>query len=98
MARLRNYELVVVLSPALEEEKVQGTVERIHRMVTERAGTVVKQEPWGIRRLAYPIKQFKEGNYFVTHFQMDASRVRDIEANLRVSEEVLRHLLVQAEA
>lgn len=97
MVRARQYELVVVLSPALEEERAKGTAERIQRMVTERQGTVLKQEAWGMRRLAYPIKQFKEGNYLLTQFQLDAAKVKEIDTNLRVSEEVLRHLLVVME-
>ncbi|MBI2936399.1 MAG: 30S ribosomal protein S6, partial [Chloroflexi bacterium] len=50
---------------------------------------------WGTKRLAYPIQRFREGNYFLTQFQADPEVTEEIESALRVSEEVIRHLLVR---
>jgi small subunit ribosomal protein S6 len=94
---VRDYELVLVLSPAIEEERVHSTIERIHRIITERGGAIINHATWGVRRLAYPIKGFKEGNYFLTQFKLEAGHTRPIVETLRVTEEVLRHLLVKAE-
>ena len=97
MARTRSYELVVVLSPALEAEKVKGTLDRVHRLIQERGGTILKTEEWGLRRLAYPIRHLNEGVYHLTQFQTEASALQEIKGLLRLSEGVLRHLLVQVQ-
>lgn len=94
---MRDYELVMVLSPEVDEEGEAGIVERVTRFITERGGSLVNQEHWGTRRLAYPIQKFKEGKYVVTRFAFDPSSARELEANLKTSGQVLRHLLVKRE-
>ena len=94
---MREYELVLVLDPKMDLEQVNSAVERIHRVVTQNGGEITKRDDWGIRRLAYPIKHLKEGTYIVTQFQLDPSKAYEVRDNLRISEEVLRHLLVKVE-
>jgi small subunit ribosomal protein S6 len=94
---LREYELVLVIDPELEDEQVTATVDRVTQLVTTRGGELVDVNPWGKRRLSYPIKRRSEGNYFVSHFRMEPSQTVELEASLRLSEEVLRHLLVKTE-
>lgn len=98
MARTREYELVFIVSPAVDDEEAATTVERIHGVITGGGGTLVKHEPWGMRRMAYPIREFNEGNYFLTQFSADPASTRGLEGALRLSENVLRHLLVKVEA
>jgi small subunit ribosomal protein S6 len=57
----------------------------------------VNVDRWGKRKLAYPIKTRLEGNYVVTHLRMEPTQTAELEASLRLTEEVLRHLLVKAE-
>jgi small subunit ribosomal protein S6 len=97
VARTREYELVVVVSPAVDDAGAASTIERIHNLITSGGGTLTKHEPWGMRRLAYPIRDFTEGNYFLTQFSADPSSTQGIESALRLSENVLRHLLVKVE-
>lgn len=94
---MRDYELVLVVSPEVDDARTQALVERIHRLITERGGNLTKHETWGRKRLAYPIRNYKEGTYFFTQFQANTQTSREIEQALRVSEEVLRHLLVKVE-
>lgn len=92
---MRDYELVLILHPRLDNEQAREVVERIHRSITGRGGTITEQQAWGIRRLAYPIQHLNEGNYFLTRFRLDASRAREVEGEIRLREEVIRHLLVR---
>jgi small subunit ribosomal protein S6 len=92
---LRDYELVVILSPELEEEELPAAVDRLSQFITDRGGEVKDVNRWGRRKLAYPIKNHAEGNYLVTQVKLDPNRTSDLEAGLRISEEVLRHLLVR---
>jgi small subunit ribosomal protein S6 len=55
----------------------------------------VNVEPWGRRRLAYPIGAFRDGFYIVTRFKMPPEESDTLERNLRLNESVLRHLVVR---
>ncbi|MGZ6496922.1 MAG: 30S ribosomal protein S6, partial [Actinomycetota bacterium] len=66
---MRRYELMLVLSPDLADDKVQGTLERTARAIAAGGGQIVKQAPWGRRRLAYPIDHHREGSYYVILFE-----------------------------
>jgi small subunit ribosomal protein S6 len=92
---LRDYELVVILSPELAEEDVPAAIDRLSQLVSDRGGEVKEIDRWGRRKLAYPINRHMEGNYLVTQVRLDPDRTSDVEAGLRISEEVLRHLLVR---
>ena len=70
-------------------------MERIHGIITGAGGELTKEESWGMRRLAYPIMDYMEGNYFLTQFTTDPERTRPLENALGLSEDVLRHLLVR---
>ena len=92
---MRDYELVVILSPELAEEDIPAAIDRLSQLIADRGGEVKDVERWGRRKLAYPIKKHLEGNYLVTQVRLDTNRTSDVEAGLRISEEVLRHLLVR---
>ncbi len=94
--RLRDYELVMVLSPEVGDEEVTAAVERVTGFVTEHGGSVVDEENWGLRRLAYPIRNFQEGNYLLTRFTLDSQDVKELDRTLTASEEGLRHLVMLA--
>ena len=89
----------MMVVPQMDDEGLQTTLERVNNDIGERGGTVVRQEQWGgMRRLAYPINDHNEGNYVLTYLELDPERASELEANLRVSENVLRHLLLRINA
>jgi small subunit ribosomal protein S6 len=95
---LRYYELMMVV-PQTDDEGLSATLERVNNDIGERGGTVVRQERWGgLRRLAYPINDHNEGSYVLTHLELDPERAGELEANLRVSENILRHLLLRIDS
>ena len=94
---MRDYELVLVISPAVGDEGFPTTVERVSKFIQERGGEVKDVDQWGRRRLAYPITRFTEGFYAVTHFSLEPTELRALEANLGLAEDVLRHLVVRQE-
>jgi small subunit ribosomal protein S6 len=89
--------LVVVIDPEIDEEKLSATLDRISQFVTTRGGEVIDVDRWGKRKLAYPIKRRSEGDYVITHFRLEPAQAAELEAGLRLSEEVLRHLLIRSE-
>lgn len=92
---LRDYELVVIISPEVAEEEIPANLEKISQFIVERGGSITEVNQWGKRKLAYPIKNFMEGNYVLTHFKMEPRLTADLEVSLGLSGEILRHLLVR---
>jgi len=90
----RDYELVLIISPEVEEEKLEATLNNISQLITGKGGTISDLQPWGKRRLAYPVKHFMEGYYVLIRFKLRPALGRELEANLRISEKVVRHLLI----
>ena len=94
---MRDYELVVVISPDIEDEQITATVDRVQQFIQERGGEIRQVDSWGRRRLAYPIDRHQEGNYVVTQFRLHPNGIRELESSLHLSEEVIRHLVVKLE-
>ncbi|MCK5430447.1 MAG: 30S ribosomal protein S6 [Anaerolineales bacterium] len=92
-----DYEMVLVISPEIEvaEEDSHPTVDKVAKLITAKGGTVTDINRWGKRKLAYPIKSFIEGEYYLTQFKMDPNMTHELEANLKLTEEILRHLLIR---
>lgn len=93
----RNYELILVLNPSIGEEKLESELERVKALV-EAQGEISDVDVWGRRRLAYEIQDEPEGYYVLIHFASDPDYPKEIERILRISENVLRYLIVLAEA
>lgn len=95
---MRRYEMVVIISPEVAEGDVDEAVERlIKRPVEGGGGTLEEVDNWGRKKLAYPIQEHLEGNYVLTHLQLDPEQTTELERGLQISEEVLRHLLIRLE-
>ncbi len=91
----RNYELVVIISPEVEGEKLDTVIDNIGQFITGKGGVVSGVDRWGRRKLAYPIKHFMEGNYVLAQFSLVPTLSKELEAKLHISEEILRHLLIK---
>jgi small subunit ribosomal protein S6 len=94
---LRDYEMVMIISPDVPEEEVPNTIEKVGQLITGRGGEVGEVNRWGRRKLAYPIKRCTEGTYVLTQFKLDPTQVADLEASIELTEEVIRHLVVRRE-
>ena len=95
--QLRDYELVVVISPEVADEALDTAIDNTSQFITGKGGIISNVERWGKRKLAYPIRHFVEGNYVLTQFQSRPELGKELEANLEISEDVLRHLLIKIE-
>ena len=84
-----------ILSPEIGDDVVSDSIGRVQQAITSRGGEVVDTNNWGRRRLAYPIKRHFEGNYIVSQIKLDPGQVPGLESSLRISEDVIRHLIVR---
>lgn len=92
---MRDYEILYIVRPDLEEEKVQDAVKRVNTLIQRSGGTAERTSLWGKRRLAYEVKHQKEGFYVLQDFQLEPERIGELESGLKITEQVLRHLVVR---
>jgi small subunit ribosomal protein S6 len=92
---LRDYEVLYIVRADLDDDKVQDAVKRVNTLIQRSGGTIEQTNLWGKRKLAYEVKHQKEGSYVLQDFQLDPNRVPELEASLKITEEVLRHLIVR---
>ena len=92
---MRTYELLFIARPELEEEELGALVESIQKAMTDNGGEIVDVEHWGKRTLAYAIKHKTEGYYVLIHAKLELPAIREMERTLKLSEDVLRYLLVR---
>lgn len=94
---MRRYELMLVIRPDVPDDKSQAVIDRTTRQITAAGGQILKVAPWGRRRLAYPIDRYREGSYHIVLFAAPGDALVELEHNLQITEEVLRHLLTRDE-
>jgi small subunit ribosomal protein S6 len=92
---VHEYELMYILHPRLTADETTAAVERVSESVRSGGGEVLAVDVWGRRRLAYPIQHHLEGTYVLLTMQFPPEATARLEAGLRISEDVIRHLLVR---
>lgn len=90
---MRNYELVCIIQPDLDETAFNSLLDRVKGWVTESGGSVDKVDVWGRRRLAFPIHKQREGQYVLLNVSLKPAATAELERNIRFQETVLRHML-----
>lgn len=90
---MRNYELVCIIQPDLDETALNGVLDRVKGWVAESGGSVDKVDVWGRRRLAFPIHKQREGQYVLLNVSLKPAATAELERNIRFQETVLRHML-----
>ena len=94
---MRLYDIVVLVTPDLTDEDASKLAGEYKKILTDGGATVVKEEPWGRRRLAFPIGRKREAHY--VYWQVDAppAAVAEAERRMGLSDQVLRHLAVRVD-
>ncbi|MCL6592452.1 MAG: 30S ribosomal protein S6 [Alicyclobacillus sp.] len=92
---MRQYETMYLLKPDLEPEKTAEVVAKYQSVVTEKGGTIDQLQELGKRRLAYEIKNYREGYYVLMQYTSGTDFTRELERMLRIDDSVLRYLTVR---
>jgi small subunit ribosomal protein S6 len=95
---MRQYELMVILDPELDDRTIQPQLDKFLKVVTKDGGTVDAVDIWGRRRLAYEIKKKPEGIYAVVNFTSEPATAKELDRQLGLSETVMRTKLLRADA
>lgn len=90
-----SYELVFILNANLTEDDSAKLLGNINDQIAKLGGTVNETNTWGKRKLAYPIKRQTEGNYVLKKVQMKQTALKELDASLKLTEDVLRYLAIR---
>ncbi len=90
---MRKYELVCIVHPDLDETAVNGVLDKVKVWIGEAGGAIDKVDMWGRRRLAYPIKKQREGQYVLFNITMPTTGTMALDQNLRFQEQVIRYMI-----
>ncbi len=87
---MRKYETISILDPDLEEQAAQSVIEKIKSIIDQNAGTILKFEDWGKRKLTYEVKKKSMGHYILTQFSGTPALLAELERNFRVMDSVIK--------
>jgi small subunit ribosomal protein S6 len=90
---MRNYELVCIFQPDLDENAFNAALDKVKGWISESGGNVDKAEVWGRRKLAYLIDKHREGQYVLLNVTMSPAATSELQRNLRLQEPLMRHML-----
>ena len=95
---MRQYEMMIILDPSLEERTVQPSLEQFLKVVTNAGGAVDKVDVWGRRRLSYEIAKKSEGIYTVINLTAEPDTVKELDRQLNLNEAILRTKILRPDA
>jgi small subunit ribosomal protein S6 len=94
---MREYELTIIVRSDVEEPDLMTLIDRVKALITDQGGEVAKLDLWGTRRLAYPIKQVREGQYVFMVTQLPPQALAEVDRGIKLIEDILRHLFVRVD-
>ena len=92
---MENYEGILIVKPDIKEEDVKNVFKSINDNVVKNGGAIKKEEIWGKRQLAYPVKKFKEGYYYKLDFSAPTNAIAKLEEAFRLNDDILRAMITR---
>ncbi|UCZ70986.1 30S ribosomal protein S6 [Bacillus pumilus] len=94
---MRKYEVMYIIRPTVEDEAKKAVIERFNNVLTSNGAEITGTKDWGKRRLAYEINDFREGFYQIVNVQSDAAAVQEFDRLAKISDDIIRHIVVKEE-
>ncbi|MFN8415114.1 MAG: 30S ribosomal protein S6 [Cytophagaceae bacterium] len=94
---LNNYETVFILTPVLSESQMKDTAQKFVQVLKDNGATIINEELWGLRKLAYPIQNKNTGFYVLVEFQAESTIINTLETEYRRDEKIMRFLTTALE-
>ena len=92
-----QYELMVILTPEIDERQVAPTLDKFLKVITNDGGSIENVDIWGKRRLAYEIQKKTEGIYAVVNFTATSAATQELDRQLKLNEQIMRTKVLRAE-
>ena len=94
---MRKYEVMYIIRPNIDDESKKAVIERFNNVLTSNGAEITGTKDWGKRRLAYEINDFREGFYQIVNVQSDAAAVQEFDRLAKISDDIIRHIVVKEE-
>ena len=95
---MRQYELILIIQPDLDEEGTTAVIDRVKNMIIDNEGQILKTDLWGSKQLAYEIQDFRDGYYVFMEVEFNPQFGSELKQNLRYVEPVIRYMLTRKDA
>ncbi|WP_062351027.1 30S ribosomal protein S6 [Bacillus kwashiorkori] len=92
---MKKYEIMYIIRPNIDDESKKEVVERFNKILTDNGAEIVETKDWGKRRLAYEINDFRDGYYQIINVQSQPEAVQEFDRLAKISEDIIRHLIVK---
>jgi small subunit ribosomal protein S6 len=92
---MNNYETVFITTPVLSESQMKETVDKFRTLLVQNNATIVNEENWGLRKLAYPIQKKTTGFYYLLEFQSEGDILTRLETDYKRDERIIRFIIVR---
>ncbi len=92
---MRNYEVMFVVRPNIEDEASNAVCENMKKVLENQGAKVLEVVNMGRRELAYEVKKFNNGNYFLFKVSGEAAAVKEFDRVANISEDIIRHIVVK---
>ena len=94
---MRKYEVMYIIRPNIEDEAKKALVERFNNVLSENGAEVAEAKEWGKRRLAYESNDFRDGYYMLLQVNSEAAAVQEFDRLAKISEDIIRHIVIKKE-
>ncbi len=90
---MRNYEIMYVVRPNIEEDAKKALIERFEEILTSNGAEIIESKDWGKRRLAYEINDFKEGFYQIVRVKSTDEATNEFDRLAKINDDIIRHIV-----
>jgi small subunit ribosomal protein S6 len=94
---MRKYELTLIVAPQVDSDGLDAIIDQTKEIVGSYGGEVFEAKLWGLRRLAYPIRDYEEGQYVAMEIGLEQAGLTEMDRVLKLNELVIRHLVVRTD-
>ena len=92
---MKDYEGLFILKPGLKDEEIKNVIKSISGSIAKAGGDIKKEENWGKRQLAYPIKKVSQAYYYKVDFASETSAISKLEAGYKLNSDILRMMITR---
>ena len=92
---MKKYELLFIIDNSAADEAKEAIIAKMSQLVTDNGGSVEKVDKWGAKKLAYPINFKEDGYYVLMNFECEPALIAEMERQLRINDQVMRHMVVK---
>lgn len=94
---MTKYEIMYIIRPDMEDDAQTALMERFHKILTDNGAEITKIDEKGKKRLAYEIKDYRDGYYVVVKFSSDETAVNEFDRLAKFSDDIIRHMAIREE-